>query len=198
MTARYLDTLEKPEDLAAVAASFAHARQHELRYRVAVGARNPAEVVRFAGGWLFDRVHAGWDVTVVVSEHGDPRPLQILGANVLHLDDCLAWATYDTWPHLLVLDTALFDTDPRVLSIVMATVDTGRSDVMLWGDVVPDEMSRRMGPVSHRLSSAAKAFKARACTAAAVPAAEVDQEESFRLAAWPVLEFPRADMGRTG
>ncbi|MGV9408701.1 hypothetical protein ACWDOP_02205 [Nocardia sp. NPDC003693] len=198
MTARYLDTLDTPEDLDAVAASFAHARQHELRYKVAVGARNPAEVVRFAGGWLFDRVHAGWDVTVVVSEHGDPRPLQILGANVLHLDECLAWGAYDQWPHLLVLDTALFAADPRVASIVMGTVDSGRSDVMLWGEVVPDELSRRMGSVNHRLSSAAKAFKARACAAAAVPAGSAEQEEVFRIAAWPVLEFPRADIGRTG
>ena len=51
-----------------------------MRYRLDVVAADVADVVRFAGGWLFDRAMAGWDVTVLVADHPDERPLRILGA----------------------------------------------------------------------------------------------------------------------
>ena len=35
----------------------------DMRYRLDVVAAGVADVVRFAGGWLFDRAMAGWDVT---------------------------------------------------------------------------------------------------------------------------------------
>lgn len=195
MTVRYLESQAADDfessnpdvgEMDSVAASFAHARRHELRYRLAVGAINPADVVRCAGGWLFDRALAGWEVTVVVSEYGDTRPLQILGADVLDLAGCLAASPYDQWPHALALDTELFQADPRVLSIVMDTLDSGRADVLLWGEVWPEELERRMGPMQHRLSSAAMAFKARACAAAAVPATPAGTVETFRTGGvWP-------------
>ena len=47
-----------------------------------------AEAVRFAGGWLFDRVMAGWDVTVIVANRDDDRPLKILGATAVDLEVC--------------------------------------------------------------------------------------------------------------
>ena len=53
--------------------------RRRLRYRLAVAAPSVVEVVRFAGGWLFDQVIAGWDVMVLTAEPGDDRPLQILG-----------------------------------------------------------------------------------------------------------------------
>ena len=52
-----------------------------MRYRVDVVAADVADVVKFAGGWLFDRAMAGWDVTVLLVDHPDERPLQILGAH---------------------------------------------------------------------------------------------------------------------
>src|ERR1700688_3322744 len=55
--------------------------QHSLRPRLAVLAPSVVEVVRSAGGWLFDRAMAGWNVTVITSDHSDSRPLQILGAD---------------------------------------------------------------------------------------------------------------------
>ncbi|WP_343575423.1 hypothetical protein [Mycobacterium sp.] len=50
-----------------------------MRYRLDVVAADVADVVTFAGGWLFDRAMAGWDVTVLVADHVDERPLRILG-----------------------------------------------------------------------------------------------------------------------
>ena len=57
-----------------------------MRYRLDVVAADVADVVKFAGGWLFDRAMAGWDVTVLVADHPDERPLQILGAQIVDLE----------------------------------------------------------------------------------------------------------------
>ena len=53
-----------------------------LRYRVDVVAASVADVVRGAGGWIFDRTMQGWAVNVVVPQPGDTRPIAILGATV--------------------------------------------------------------------------------------------------------------------
>lgn len=56
-----------------------------LKYRLDVVANSVVDVVRSAGGWLYDRVAAGWEVTVLLPQHGDTRPLQILGVHALEL-----------------------------------------------------------------------------------------------------------------
>jgi hypothetical protein len=53
--------------------------RHSLRPRLTAIAPSAAEAVQYAGGWLFDQVMAGWDVTVITVEDDDPRPLDILG-----------------------------------------------------------------------------------------------------------------------
>ncbi len=58
----------------------------DMRYRLDVVAPSVAEVVRNAGGWLFDRVMAGWDVTVMITGDDDIRPLQILGVDTADLE----------------------------------------------------------------------------------------------------------------
>ena len=58
-----------------------------MRYRLDVVAPSVLDAVRYAGGWIYDRVMAGWDVTVLVGGGDDDmRPLQILGAQTLNLD----------------------------------------------------------------------------------------------------------------
>ena len=77
----------------ALARDFAPTRTsqtHDMRYRLDVVASSVLDVVRFAGGWLFDRSMAGWDVTVLLSERADDRPLQILGAQTMDLEHALA------------------------------------------------------------------------------------------------------------
>ena len=64
-----------------------------MRYRLDVVASSVVDVVRFAGGWLFDRAMAGWDVSVLLTDLADQpdgRPLQILGAQVVDLEVALA------------------------------------------------------------------------------------------------------------
>src|SRR5258708_15035725 len=72
-----------------------------VRYRLDVVAADVADVVRFAGGWLFDRAMAGWDVTVIVADHSHERPLQILGAQIVDLEHALASAGDPPPPHTL-------------------------------------------------------------------------------------------------
>jgi hypothetical protein len=54
-----------------------------IRYRLCVVARDVGELVDLAGGWICDRILAGWDVSVAVSEPRDLRPLQILGVTLV-------------------------------------------------------------------------------------------------------------------
>ena len=54
------------------------------RYQLTVVANSVADLVGSAGGWLCDKARAGWDVKVVLTGDGDPRPVAILGAS--HVD----------------------------------------------------------------------------------------------------------------
>ena len=60
-----------------------------MRYRLDVVAPTVLDAVRFAGGWVCDRVMAGWDVTVLIGNDEDVRPLEILGAEVRDLESVL-------------------------------------------------------------------------------------------------------------
>src|SRR3974377_1817445 len=61
----------------------------DMKSRLPVVAPGVVDVVQFAGGWLFDRAMAGWDVTVLLADHSDCRPLHILGARILDLEEPL-------------------------------------------------------------------------------------------------------------
>ncbi len=43
-----------------------------LRYRLDVLGVSAVDVVEAAGGWLYDRVMAGWEVTVLLAQGCDP------------------------------------------------------------------------------------------------------------------------------
>ena len=52
------------------------------RHRVDVVATTVSDVVRCAGGWIFDRAMQGWAVNVLITHPCDTRALAILGATV--------------------------------------------------------------------------------------------------------------------
>ncbi|WP_292974714.1 hypothetical protein [Mycobacterium sp.] len=151
-----------------------------MRYRLDVVAAGVADVVRFAGGWLFDRTMAGWDVTVLVADHPDERPLRILGAQILDLEYALASAGQRPPPQTLAVAADLFDCDSRVREGVLQALDQGATEVTLWGQSWPAELDDSVGLVEHRLSAAAQAFKAYALTAAGISAAPIGPIETFR------------------
>jgi hypothetical protein len=158
-----------------------------MRYRLDVVAPSVVDVVRFAGGWLFDRAMAGWDVTVLVVDHPDDRPLQILGAQTLDLECALASVETRPRPQALAAAADLFGCDSRVRQGVLQALDHGVTEVTLWGETWPAELDDSVGLVQHRLSMAAQIFKGQALGAAAVPVSSIGHTETFRsgLLAWP-------------
>ncbi len=133
-----------------------------------------------AGVWLFDQVMAGWDVTVVTADQADPRPLHILGVRARDLDSMFA-ATPVPGPCLqaVAVRTDLYDADERVRRLVLTAADSGATDIRLWGDLWPSDFEDA-DPVSHRLSLAARAFKAQAMAAAALTGVPAADTEVFR------------------
>jgi hypothetical protein len=151
-----------------------------MRYRLDIVAPSVTEVVRFAGGWVFDRVMAGWDVTVLVADtREDPLPLHILGADTADLEVALTRGLTEPHPHSLAVAADLYGTDARIREGVWRALDSGRTEVTLWGEHWPAELER-VDSVEHRLSCAARAFKARALAAASLPVDRIAFTETFR------------------
>ena len=138
--------------------------------------------MRFAGGWIYDRVMAGWDVTVLVGDDEDVRPLEILGAETLDLESVLASWEERPHPQTVAVAADLFDRDdagaPRRARRARAGCDRG--------DAVgraPARRTRRAAsiPSQHHFSAAARAFKAQALAAANDAAGgAVGDTETFR------------------
>lgn len=158
-----------------------------MRYRLDVVVTSVADVVKFAGGWLFDRAMAGWDVTVLLTgqvDLPDPRPLQILGARTLDLEDALAAVGSRPHPQALAAAADLFGRDSRVRQGLLRALDQGVTEVALWGQTWPAELDGSLALVQHRLSMAATIFKAQALAVVldveGVPLGSVDCTEIFR------------------
>jgi hypothetical protein len=157
-----------------------------VRYRLDVVAATVADAVAAAGGWMFDRVMAGWDVRVMLADAGDVRPLEILGAEIADLETELVHGPAGTHPNALAVAGELYGSDARIREGVRQALEHGGTEVTLWGDFWPSELDRSVGSVEHRLTVAAKAFKSQAL-AAANTTAEPGSVETFRSAA---LCFP--------
>lgn len=161
----------------------------DMRYRFDVVGRSVLDVVTAAGGWLYDRSTAGWDVTVMLLddvegrggiEDTDTRPLEILGARVLDLESVLT--QWEQWPHpqTVAVCAEMFDGHARVRQGVIDALEHPSTEVTLWG-AVPAELDSDVDVRQHRLSAAARAFKAQALLAAGVdPAAGSARTETFR------------------
>ncbi|MFF7939753.1 hypothetical protein ACFZC5_08590 [Nocardia gamkensis] len=181
MVRRSVDSIDRGvRELHSVARWRAHARRHPLRYRLAVVAPSATEVIRHAGGWLFDRTTAGWEVTVLVADHANVRPLRILGATVLDLEQSLTTPVHDTWPTAVAVAAQTYRSDDRVRAGVLDCLDRGLTEVALWGVDLPAELEHRVDHAQHRMSVAARAFKSCALTAAGLPAEAVGASEAFR------------------
>lgn len=152
-----------------------------MRYAMDVVATSVVEVVSCAGGWLYDRATAGWDVTVLLAAQPDVRPLHILGAKVVDLRDALAGPPRR--PAAIAAAVALYEADLGVRDEIHAAVVGGRVEVTLWGQNCPRELSRCATDTTHELSWAARIFKTQALSAAAAPAELVPPFETFHTLA---------------
>jgi hypothetical protein len=154
--------------------------EHSLRPRLTAIAPSVAEVVRSAGGWLFDQRMAGWDVNVLTTDHNDLRPLRILGARAHDLDTVLA-SPIVLGPCLrsIAASADLYDSDERVRQMVQNALEAGVAELRLWGDTQRARLLPLAGLVRHRPSIAACAFKVQALVAAGIPAAAAADVEVF-------------------
>jgi hypothetical protein len=148
-----------------------------LRYRLDVVAASAADVVQSAGGWLYDRVMAGWEVTVLLPHSCDSRSLRILGVRTSELDAEFALMGTGSTSQSLAVSVEAFTADARVRDKVLESLDNGMTEVALWGDGWPLGVNRAMTRAQHLLSVAARRFKGYALTAAGIPCNSVDAAE---------------------
>jgi len=140
-----------------------------VKYRLDVVASSPADVVCSVGGWLYDRVRAGWDVNVLLPHGGDSRPLQILGVHAVDLDSQMLSASTGCAARGLAVGADMFAADVRIRQEVLNALDRWMTEVTLWHDGWPLPVGHRTTTVQHVLSGAARAFKRHALTAARIP-----------------------------
>ena len=134
------------------------------KYQLDVTACDVADVVRSAGGWLFDRAMGGWNVTVVLTAGGDVRPLEILGLST-HVEEPDDDSSAPRRALALAASSGVVATDPKVRDGVLRALKRGLTEVTLWGDSWPAGVDSGSRPVEHVLSGAARAFKAQALAA---------------------------------
>jgi len=80
----------------------------------------------------------------------------------------------------MAVDAGLYRSDRRVRRMVREAFNEGVIEIRLWGDVGAPEVDGGCGSVQHRLSVAARAFKAQALAAVAVQVDAIDVTETFR------------------
>lgn len=140
----------------------------QLRYRLDVVASDSVDVVRSAGGWLFDRVMAGWEVSVFVPKALDSRPLQILGVRTFDLESQWFSTTTGEAGASLAVSADAWTADQRIRERVLTALSHSLTEVVLWGDTWPLAVDSAVVAVHHVLSAAAQAFKGQALMAAGV------------------------------
>jgi hypothetical protein len=166
-----------------------------MRYRLDVIAPSVLDVVQSAGGWLFDKRMAGWDVTVAVYEPGDFRPLQILGVDALELTSVPLQEGPS--PQNLAVAAGLLHSDELARRSVFQAFEDGLAEVTVWGEPWPEELHRRNGQVRRRISSAACVFKSHALAAAhGRPMAAVAGVEIFQCGTVGGAVALRPELGR--
>lgn len=155
-------------------------KHHQLTFLAA----SLSDVVGLAGGWLFDRGRAGWDVNVRVEGCRDVRPLEILGATAV--DESAETILGDVPRNCaLAVSTKLLREDPHVRARVFDLAKRGDAEVVAWGEEWPVELGGRIDAIEHRLSMAARAFKAHALAAAELNRGVNATETLFDLATEP-------------
>nr|WP_245604961.1 hypothetical protein [Mycobacterium genavense] len=141
-------------------------------------AGSAVDVVHSAGGWLYDRVMAGWEVTVLLPSRCDTRPLRIVGVAVDTVSDLVPTAMGST-SQTLAVSAEAFSSDARVRDKVLKSLDDHLTEVALWGDGWPLGVNRGMTRAQHVLTAAARKFKGYALAAAGIPSALVEPTETL-------------------
>lgn len=143
-------------------------------YRLHVMASTVAEAACAAGGMIFDRAMAGWQVTVLVPGKSDGRPIAILGASMVALDEAIG-------DPICAPDAVVHCSDVPQLndSATPVAVWTQRNRGC-WVAVQKNRPGAAGPAMAHDLSSAARSFKLCALEAAGRAAFCGAGRENFR------------------
>lgn len=159
-----------------------------LSYDLTVVATDTSDVVAGAGGWLCDRVRAGWKVNVVIPASCDVRPLEILGVRA-----CFAGPDardLPAEPAALAVPAGLFATDQGLRRHVTGALRRGTAEVTMWGQCTTADVGYRVDRTQYRLSTAARAFKAQALAAAGISTDVAPVEQFHSCALWYPADGP--------
>lgn len=154
---------------------------NRVGYDLTVVATDVVDVVQYAGGWMCDRVRAGWRVNVLVPNGSDARPVRILGATALDLDIHLK-SLASLAPAAVAVGAHAF-TERDQVRIAVTSATQGNTELTFWGDSGPLDLARRVEPVQYRLSACARAFKFQALLAARAGGDPPESMENFRSCA---------------
>ncbi|MDP7704495.1 MULTISPECIES: hypothetical protein [unclassified Mycobacterium] len=146
-----------------------------LRHRLDVIAVGTDDVVHGAGGWLYDRVMAGWQVNVLLPHGCDTRPLRVLGLRVLDAD----FDVSGPMGQGLAVSVKAFAADERVRALVRKAVASRLTEVALWGEGWPLGADRGLTRTRYTLTAAARAFKAQALRAVGMSYESIDSTETL-------------------
>lgn len=161
----------------------AHPDAQVQRHRLDVIAVGAGDVVSTAGGWLYDRVMAGWQVNVLLPPGCESRPLRVLGAQVV--DAAADLDASGPMSQGLAVSVDAFAADERVRALVRKAVSSRITEVALWGEGWPLGADRGLTRTRYTLSAAARAFKAQALRAAGMPYESIEHTETlFTDSAW--------------
>jgi hypothetical protein len=170
-----------------------------LRYCIEAMAHTAADVVHNLGGLLFDRRCLGWDTAVLLNDCADIRPLQIIGADCADLKPALDKAEHPR-PTAIATSVQLYRSDPRICARIDAAIDSGSTEVVLWGDTDSFGVKPQMITVAHQISRAAATFKIQALAAAALtnPSTDIVVENFLTTrATWRTPDRQQSTLNRS-
>lgn len=153
-----------------------------LEYDLTVIGRDAVDVVCAAGGWLCDRVRAGWRVSVLLTEAADSRPFQVLGARGMAADTDPVSLVRSS-PAALAISADLLEVDQVLRAEIQRLAERGSAELTVWGQWPRGVLAGRVSPTRHRPSAAARAFKSHALAAAGSSSTATDSAEEFHSCA---------------
>jgi hypothetical protein len=158
-------------------------------YHLDVVGIDAVDVVASVGGWIFDRVMAGWHVHVTLTRDCDLRPLRILGVKT---GSRTAGGELPA-PVAVAASARVLADMPALCGDMSAALRGGRAEITVWGDrrvVALEGGARPVLPVRHVLSAAARAFKSQAVAAAGLDLRGINPVEAFRTGNRSLLLVP--------
>lgn len=151
-----LDDTPPPAESLPLVQYLAQHRRHLLR--VALVGESVFDVVRHAGGWIYDQTALGCHATVIAADDSNATSLAVLGARFAALEEARRQIN-GPWPHVLLIASSLYRCD-RAVSAAVDEIGRRRfTTVFFFGTDVSTGTNTPIERVVYELSSATMAFK---------------------------------------